>query len=128
VVTDRDRSVVAWIAVIGAVSAQDVMKASWRRQDGELSGASALVDHGLLTRARLVCGQPALYVATRDGLFWAGMPHVDPARVGVATTRDWALCAPPRLAVNLSVARAARCGGSGGYARPSSGPSADRER
>jgi hypothetical protein len=25
VVTDRDRSLVAWIAVIGAVSAQDVM-------------------------------------------------------------------------------------------------------
>jgi hypothetical protein len=59
----------------------------------------ALVDHGLLTRARLVYGQPAQYVATREGRAWAGMPHVEPARVGVATTRHWALCA--RLAVIL---------------------------
>jgi hypothetical protein len=46
-----------------------------------------------------VYGQPALYVATREGLAWAGIPQVDPARVGVATTRHWALCA--RLAVVL---------------------------
>jgi hypothetical protein len=53
----------------------------------------ALVDHGLLSRVRLVYGQPALYVATRDGLAWAAMPQVDPARVGVVTTRHWR-CAP----------------------------------
>ena len=40
----------------------------------------ALVDHGLVTRSRLLYGQPALYVATREGLAWAGMAQVDPAR------------------------------------------------
>src|SRR4051812_21813877 len=60
---------------------------------------AALVEHGLLAPSRLVYGQPALYTATRDGLAWAGMPQVEPARVGVATTRHWATCA--RLAVQL---------------------------
>jgi hypothetical protein len=32
----------------------------------------APVDHGLLCRGRLFYGQPALYVATREGLAWAG--------------------------------------------------------
>src|SRR4051794_29802418 len=59
----------------------------------------ALVDHGLLSRQRLVYGQPALYTATRAGLAWAGIPQLEPARVGVATTRHWATCA--RLAVQL---------------------------
>jgi hypothetical protein len=99
VVTDRDRSVVAWIAVIGAVSAQDVMAKFGVGRTVGYRRLRALVDHGLLTRARLVYGQPALYVPTREGLAWAGIPQVDPARVGVATTRHWALCA--RLAVVL---------------------------
>jgi hypothetical protein len=42
----------------------------------------ALVDHGLVSRSRLVHGQPTLYVATREGIAWTGMPEVDPARVG----------------------------------------------
>jgi hypothetical protein len=97
VVTDRDRSVVQWVAVIGAVSAQDVMARFGVGRTVGYRRLRALVDHGLLTRARLVYGQPALYVSTREGLAWAGMPHVEPARVGVATTRHWALCA--RIAV-----------------------------
>ena len=84
-VTDRDRSVVAWIAVIGAVSAQDVMARFGVGRTVGYRRLRALVDHGLLTRAHLVYGQPALYVATRDGLAWAGMPRVGPATVGVAT-------------------------------------------
>src|SRR4051794_33635203 len=63
---------------------------------------SALVEHGLLARSRSVYGQPTLYTATRDGLAWAGMPQLEPARVGVATTRHWATCA--RLAVQLEPA------------------------
>jgi hypothetical protein len=99
VVTDRDRSVVAWIAVIGAVSAQDVMAKFGVGRTVGYRRLRALVDHGLLTRARLVYGQPALYVPTREGFAWAGMPQPEAARVGVATTRHWALCA--RLAVLL---------------------------
>jgi hypothetical protein len=99
VVTDRDRSVVAWVAVIGAVSARDVMVRFGVGRTVGYRRLAALVELGLLTRSRLVYGQPALYVATREGLSWAGLAEVDPARVGVATVRHWALCA--RLAVIL---------------------------
>jgi hypothetical protein len=99
VVTDRDRSVVGWVAVIGAVSAQDVMDRFGLGRTVGYRRLRALVEAGLLARSRLVHGQPTLYVATREGIAWAGMPHVDPARVGVPTTRHWALCA--RLAVIL---------------------------
>src|SRR3954452_12720092 len=99
VVTDRDRSVVRWVAVIGAASAQDVMARFRLGRTVCYRRLRALVDHGLLSRQRLVYGQPALYTATRDGLAWAGIPQLEPARVGVATTRHWATCA--RLAVQL---------------------------
>jgi hypothetical protein len=100
VVTDRDRSVVAWIAVVGAVSAQDVMARFGVGRTVGYRRLRALVDHGLLTRRRLVHGQPALYVATREGLAWAGLSQVEPARVNVSTTRrHWAVGA--RLAVIL---------------------------
>jgi hypothetical protein len=80
VVTDRDRSVVQWIAVIGAVSAQDVMKRFGVGRTVGYRRLRALVDHGLLSRARLVYGQPALYVASRDRLAWAGMRRSTRAR------------------------------------------------
>jgi hypothetical protein len=87
------------VAVIGAVSAQDVMARFGLGRTVGYRRLRALVDQGLLSRARLVHGQPTLYVATREGIAWAGIPHLDPARVGVATTRHWAVCA--RLAVIL---------------------------
>jgi transposase len=64
VVTDRDRSVVAWVAVIGAVSAQDVMARFGVGRTVGYRRLARLVDHGLLSRTHLVYGQPALYVAT----------------------------------------------------------------
>jgi hypothetical protein len=99
VVTGRDRSVVAWIGVIGAVSAQDVMAHFGVGRTVGYRRLRALVDHGLVSRQRLVYGQPALYTATRDGLAWAGLSQLDPARDGIATTRHWGVCA--RLAVEL---------------------------
>jgi hypothetical protein len=99
VVTDRDRSVVAWVAVIGAVSARDVMARFGIGRTVGYRRLAALVDAGLLARARLVYGQPALYVATADGVAFAGLGELDPARVNEASVRHWALCA--RLAVVL---------------------------
>jgi transposase len=99
VVTDRDRAVVAWVAVIGAVSAQDVMARFGVGRTVGYRRLARLVEHGLLTCSRPVYGQPALYTATREGIVWAGLPQLDPAHVGVATTRHWALCAG--LAVKL---------------------------
>src|SRR4051812_12569351 len=66
---------------------------------------AALVDHGLLSRVRLVYGQSGLYVATADGVAFAGLGELDPARVNEASVRHWALCA--RLAVVLE--RRERC-------------------
>jgi transposase len=99
VVTDRDRAVVAWVAVLGAVSAPDVMARFGVGRTVAYRRLARLVEYGLLARSRLVYGQPALYTATREGLAWAGLSQLDSARVGVATTRHWALCA--RLAVQL---------------------------
>jgi hypothetical protein len=98
---------VAWIGVIGAVSAQDVMARFGVGRTVGYRRLRALVDQGLVSRQRLVYGQPALYTATREGLAWAGLSQVDPARVGVSTTRHWAVCA--RLAVELELERAERC-------------------
>jgi len=72
VVTDRDRSVVRWVAVIGAASAVDVIARFRLERTVGYRRLAALVHHGLLSRERLVYGQPALYVATRDGLASAG--------------------------------------------------------
>jgi hypothetical protein len=91
--------VVVWVAVIGAASAQDVMARFRLGRTVCYRRLWALVDHGLLLRQRLVYGQPALYTATRDGLAWAGIPQLEPARLGVSTTRHWATCAG--LAVQL---------------------------
>ena len=50
-----------------------------------------------ISSERLTLTDP--WTATREGLAWAGLPTVDPARIGVATVRHWATCA--RLAVVL---------------------------
>jgi methylmalonyl-CoA mutase cobalamin-binding subunit len=64
-----------------------------------------LVARRLVRAVRFSVAAPALYVATREGLAWAGLEDVDPAHVGIATARHWALCA--QLAVVLE--RAERC-------------------
>jgi len=47
----------------------------------------------MLARCRLVNGQSTRYVATREGIAWAGSAQRDPARVGLAKAGHWALCA-----------------------------------
>ncbi len=114
-VTDRDRSVVAWVAVIGAVSAQNVMARFGVGRTVAYRRLAVLVELGVLKRVRLLYGQPALYTATREGLAWAGLPTVDPARVGVATVGHWAACG--RLAVMLERAERVRVWGRAQVAR-----------
>jgi transposase len=50
VVTDRDPLVVQWVAVIGAVSAQDVMARFGVGRTVGYRRLRALVDHGLLSQ------------------------------------------------------------------------------
>jgi hypothetical protein len=58
-----------------------------------------LVTRGVVRAVRFSVAQPALYVATREGLAWAGAEDDEPVHVGIATARHWALCA--QLAVVL---------------------------
>src|SRR3954468_4000870 len=64
-----------------------------------------LVAQRVVRPVRFSVAQPALYVATKEGLSWVGLEDVEPAHVGIATARHWALCA--QLAVVLE--RAERC-------------------
>jgi|tagenome__1003787_1003787.scaffolds.fasta_scaffold20821008_2 hypothetical protein len=97
--TDRDRAIVAWVGRLGAASAVDVMARFGMGRTATYRRLAALVDQGVLATVRLLYGQPALYVATRDGLQWARLARLEPCRVGVASARHFALCA--RLAVVL---------------------------
>ena len=96
-VTNRDRSVVAWVAVIGAVSAPEVMDRPLRcRADGRLPALGGSSTMRCSRRRGSSTASRRYNTATTDGLAWVGMPQL---RVGVATTRHWAACA--RLAVQL---------------------------
>ena len=97
--TDRDRAIVAWVGRLGAASAVDVMARFGMGRTATYRRLAALVDQGVLATVRLLYGQTALYVATRDGLQWARLARLEPCRVGVASARHFALCA--RLAVVL---------------------------
>ena len=98
-VTDRDRAIVEWIGRLGAAGAADVMARFGMGRTAAYRRLAALVDQGLLATARLLHGEPALYVATREGLVWARLARLEPCRVGVASARHFALCA--QLAVVL---------------------------
>ena len=97
--TDRDRAIVEWIGRLGAAGAVDVMQRFGMGRTATYRRLAALVDQGLLATQRLLYGQPALYVATRDGLQWARLARLERCRVGVASARHFALCA--RIAVVL---------------------------
>ena len=104
-VTERDREMVEWIGRLGAAGAADVMARFGMGRTAAYRRLAALVDAGLLATVRLLYGQPALYVATRDGLAWVRLDRLDPCRVGVGSARHYALCA--RLAVVLECAEPA---------------------
>jgi hypothetical protein len=97
--TDRDRSIVEWIARLGAVGAADVMARFGCGRSQTYHRLGVLVRAGLLEPRHLLRGQPTLYVATREGLSWAQLARLEPCRVSVANATHWAVCA--RVAVLL---------------------------
>jgi hypothetical protein len=98
-VTDRDTQIVRWVGVLGAAGAEDIMGRFGMGRTVVYRRLRVLVQAGLLDRVRLLHAQPALFIATREGLAFAGLPNVQPAAVGPASVRHWTLCA--RLAVIL---------------------------
>ncbi len=97
--TDRDRAIVEWVGRLGAIGAAEVMARWGMGRSQAYARLRALVGAGLLESRRLLHGQPALYVPTREGLLWARLARFEPCRVSVATATHWAVCA--RLAVVL---------------------------
>jgi hypothetical protein len=98
-VTDRDRAIVEWIGRLGAAGATDAMARFSMGRSQAYARLRTLVDAALVEPRRLLCGHPALFVATREGLVWARLARFEPCHVGVASATHWALCA--RLAVAL---------------------------
>jgi hypothetical protein len=97
--TDRDRAIVEWLGRLGAAGAGDVMARFSMGRSQAYARLRALVDAALVEPRRLLCGLPALFVATREGLVWARLARFEPCRVSASTATHWALCT--RLAVAL---------------------------
>jgi hypothetical protein len=85
--TARDRSLVEWIGRFGAVEAEQVMAWFGMGRTATYRRLRACVQAGLLVHARVLHGEPGLYVATRAGLQWAGLGDFEPSRVSVALVR-----------------------------------------
>jgi hypothetical protein len=102
VVTDRDREVVGWIGRLGAASAPDVMAAFGLGRSAVYRRLGLLVGWELLRPVRLLHARPALLVATREGLRFAGLGHLDVCHVGVASANHWARCAQVAVALMRS--------------------------
>lgn len=92
-VTDRDRAIVDWIGRLGAAGATEVMARFGMGRTATYRRLAALVDQGVLATERLLYGQPALYVATREGLQWARLARLEPCR-WAWRPHDTSPCAP----------------------------------
>jgi hypothetical protein len=97
--TSRDRELVGWVARLGAAGVADVNVRFGLGRTVGYRRVAACIEAGLLERVRLLYGSPALVIATRHGLRWAGLERLGPCRLGVASFVHWAACA--RLAALL---------------------------
>jgi len=103
--TSRDREIVRWIGRVGVAEARQVA-ARWQREHLRREGASrgmpksnaykrlrGLEALGLLERRRLLQGEPAVYLATNDGLHLAGLDlrvrKVSAGGIAHATESAW---------------------------------------
>lgn len=100
--TSRDRDLVAWVARFGAAGVDDLRVRFGLGRTVAFRRVAACIDDGLLDRVRLVYGSPALLVATRRGLRWAGARELGTCHVNVATFAHWVACG--RLAAGLESA------------------------
>lgn len=80
--TGLDREITAWIGVLGAAGAQHVMRRFGMRRSWAYKRLGGLVDDGLLAERRLLYRRPGLYVATAEGLRWAGLERLGVHNVG----------------------------------------------
>jgi hypothetical protein len=79
--TERGRAIVDWIGRLGAAGAVDVMARFGMGRTATYRRLRTLVANELQGASRLLHGRPALYVATRDGVAFAGLQELDVCRV-----------------------------------------------
>ena len=86
-------AIVEWTARMGAVTAEALATREDRSVGSARASLLALKRVGLLTRARPLSDQPALFTVTRAGLRAAALPGIAPARVSAANARHAIVCA-----------------------------------
>ena len=82
--TRRDREIVRWIGRHGAVQAQHVMTRFSIGRTAAYRRLHELVEYGLIRRHRLLYNDAGLLTATPDGLRWAALQRLSPARISLA--------------------------------------------
>lgn len=82
--TKRDREIVRWIGRHGAIQAQHVMTRFSMGRTAAYRRLHELVDYGLIRRYRLLYNDAGLLAATPDGLRWADLQWLTPARISLA--------------------------------------------
>ncbi len=80
--TSRDREIVDWIGRLGAAGPEHVMERFGMGRSSAYSRLRSLAVGGLLEQRGLLHRQPALYVATKEGLRWCGLQRLGLASVG----------------------------------------------
>lgn len=104
--TKRDREIVPWIGCHGAVQAQHVMTRFSIGRTAAYRRLHELVEFELVRRHRLLYSDARLLTVTPDGLRWADLQRLTPARIGLGplphTIASAALAAllEPTLAVD----------------------------
>lgn len=91
--TRRDREIVRWIGCHGAVQAEHVMTRFAVGRTVAHRRLHELVEFGLVRRHRLLYNDAALLTATPDGLRWADLDRLTPARVSLALLPHTIACA-----------------------------------
>lgn len=91
-----------WTARVGAVTADALAHLEGGSVAAARGRLGRLTHERLLSRRRLLVGEPSLYTITRAGLRHAGLPWLEPGRVSVAG-------APHALACARAAAALQRC-------------------
>lgn len=82
--TARDREIVKWIGRQGVVRAEHVMTRFSIGRTATYRRLHELVDYGLVRHHRLLYNDGGLLTATAEGLRWAELHRLNPARISLA--------------------------------------------
>ncbi|MGD0980474.1 MAG: MarR family transcriptional regulator, partial [Solirubrobacteraceae bacterium] len=78
---DRTTAMLGWLAGLGAASLTELADVAGLSHQACAARLRRLEQQALVSRARLLHGQPALYVITRSGLRAIGREELGPARI-----------------------------------------------